>query len=79
MRRYKAHEQRDHYYDFPMGHLGHLRTISPVKYTFAVPWLLIRLVNQYKRVDWVREVICKMLMATEQNFKRFQASESQTG
>ena len=77
MRRYKPCEQRDHCNDFPIGHLGHLRTIRLVKSTFAVHWLQIDLANQYKRVDWVREVICKMLMATEQNFRRFQASELQ--
>ena len=77
MRRYKPCEQRDRCYDFPIGHLGPLRTIIPVKSTFEVPWLRIHLANQYKGVDSVRAVICTMLMATEQNFRRFQASELQ--
>ncbi len=51
MRRYKAYEQRDHCYDFPMGHLGHMRTISPVRSPFAVLRPRIDLVNQYKKVD----------------------------
>ena len=63
------------FYDFPKEHWQHLRTTNPVESPFAALRLRTDAAKRYKRVDRAIAVIWKMLMVSEQRFRRLKAPE----
>ena len=66
------------FYQFPKEHWKHLRTTNVVESPFAALRLRADAAKRYKKVENATVVIWKMLMLSEQRFRRLNAPEKLT-